>query len=52
MLFPLAASVFLLVGLLLDVVYFILPYILFVLAGWLLLNYKKDIWASENQEAT
>jgi hypothetical protein len=51
MLLPLVGSLLLLFGLLLEVVYFILPYVLFVLLAWLLLDRKQSIWIVRDQDA-
>jgi glycosyl transferase family 87 len=40
---PLGASLFLLIGILLDVVYYILPYLLFVVLAWLLITSGKSL---------
>ena len=39
---PLGASIFLLIGILLDVVYYVLPYLLFIVLAWLLLDHPPS----------
>lgn len=50
-LFPLAASLFLLIGILLDVVYYILPYLLFVVLAWLLLYPPRSPLTAGNAQS-
>jgi hypothetical protein len=46
----LGASLFLLIGILLDVVYFILPYLLFIILAWLLLYPQRSLLTTGNAE--
>ena len=47
---PLGASLFLLVGILLDVVYYILPYLLFIVLAWLLLYPPRRLLTTGNPQ--
>jgi len=47
---PLGASFFLMIGILVDLVYFILPYILFILLAWLLLHREQSLLTTGNVE--
>jgi hypothetical protein len=49
-LLPLGASLCLLIGMIWDVVYYILPYLLFVLLGWLLLVREESLLTPGNSE--
>jgi hypothetical protein len=49
-LLPLGASLGLLIGMIWDVVYYILPYLLFVLLGWLLLVREESLLTPGNSE--
>jgi hypothetical protein len=47
---PLGASLFLLIGILLDVVYYILPYLLFIVLAWLLLDHPRNLLTTGKAE--
>ncbi len=46
----LGASLCLLIAMLVDVIYYIVPYLLFVVLGWLLLVHEESLFAPENSE--